>query len=276
MMKKILALSIFALLLASCDKIEQPLKNEYGFVPLPDSSSKVILLEEFTGTSCNNCPKAAAKAKEFQQTFPGQVVLLAIHAGGFAIPNEKHPVDFRTETGNAIYDQFTPIGVPSGMFNRSGDPETVLLSGWDDAIARELSKPALLALNPTLSYDEASKEMRLRTEVIATSNLPAGNYYFSAMLYEDSIVAPQTLPDGTTIDKDYVHMHVLRDKLTASPFGEALVNGAINNGAAYAKSYSITINPDWNLEHLGVVFFVYDRNLSEDTYEVIQAGSAHL
>ncbi|MEQ9261780.1 MAG: Omp28 family outer membrane lipoprotein [Owenweeksia sp.] len=275
-MKKLIVCSfLFSAALMSCNKIDQPLKNEYGFAPLPDSSSKVVLLEEFTGTSCNNCPEAAEKARELYETFPGQVVLLAIHAGGFSIPNDKHPQDFRTQTGNDIYNFFRPQGVPSGMFDRSGHPDPgapLFPSKWDAAIVEELNKPAVLALTPAFNFDETKKELNLRTEIVATSNLPEGDYFFSAFVYEDSIVAPQTLEDGVSIDYDYVHMHMLRGSFTGNSFGESVVEGTLNNGAAYAKAYTIKADEKWNPEHLGAVFFLYDRN----TYEIIQAGSAHL
>ncbi|HAD96038.1 MAG TPA: hypothetical protein DCG19_01465 [Cryomorphaceae bacterium] len=275
MMKRLSVLCGLAVTMMSCTKIDQPLKNEYGFVPLPDSSSKVLLLEEFTGTSCNNCPKAAEKAREFHETFPGQVVLLSIHAGGFAIPNSKHPDDFRTDAGNEIYNFFKPQGVPSGMFDRSGHPTPgapVLLSKWDEAIVEELNKPALMSLTPTFKYDEGTNKLSLRTEIVATSTLPESDYFFSAFVYEDSIVAPQTLEDGVTVEHDYVHMHMLRASFTDNAFGKALVSGSINNGAAYAQEYSIAVDPKWDVNHVGAVFFVYDRN----TYEVVQAGEAHL
>ncbi|MGB0177829.1 MAG: hypothetical protein ACPF9D_11730, partial [Owenweeksia sp.] len=177
-MKKLLALMVLiSVTMMSCTKIDQPLKNEYGFAPLPDSSNKVVLLEEFTGTSCNNCPEAAKKAKELYETFPGQVVLLSIHAGGFAIPNSKHPEDFRTSVGNDIYDFFKPQGVPSGMFDRSGHPDPgapLFPSKWDVAIVEELNKAAVLALTPTLTFKENTRELSLRTEIVATSNLHEG------------------------------------------------------------------------------------------------------
>ena len=86
----------------SCDKIETPLPEAYGefnwdlypFEPStypydisnpannwgPNSNKKGILLEDYTGHKCTNCPSAATIAKDLEEDTSLNVIVASIHA----------------------------------------------------------------------------------------------------------------------------------------------------------------------------------------------------
>ena len=87
---KNLIYSIFIIsFISSCDIIEEPyLNNNAGGV---DTSSnqyvKNILIEDFTGHLCQNCPDAARELEAIHDVYGAQIIGLAIHVGnGFARP----------------------------------------------------------------------------------------------------------------------------------------------------------------------------------------------
>ncbi len=256
----------------ACDKIDQPLQNELGFIKLPDSTNKVVLLEEFTGADCNNCPKAAEKAQDYLASFPGRVVVLSIHESNFAVPDAEHPIDYRVPSGTELYQFFSPIGVPSGMFDRKGYPDdehSKLIGDWDDAMVEALKDTALLEITSDFEYDDVTDEFSLRVNVRALENIADADLYLSTFLIEDSIVSPQTLPNGSIKD-DYVHMHMLRASFEGGGFGDQIAPNSMNDEQIITRNYSLARDAKWNPDHCSAVVFVYNRN----TYEVLQAHHA--
>src|SRR5690349_10996929 len=85
----------------ACDKITDPIVKHAD--TLPDSTDEVlvrnILFEDYTGQDCPNCPDGTGKLKELKASYPN-IIAIAIHAGSFATPSAKFPIDYRTSTGN--------------------------------------------------------------------------------------------------------------------------------------------------------------------------------
>ena len=63
--------------------------------------NRKIILEEFTGVNCVYCPQGHAIAQNLQDNNQGDVFLINIHSGGYAIPNGSQP-DFITQWGVAM------------------------------------------------------------------------------------------------------------------------------------------------------------------------------
>ena len=79
--------------------------------------NKNIVLEEFTGIHCVYCPDGHLMAQNLYNVNPGDVVLINIHAGSYAVPSAGEP-DFRTPFGAAIDGQASVSGYPAGTINR--------------------------------------------------------------------------------------------------------------------------------------------------------------
>jgi hypothetical protein len=106
-------------------------------------NGKVALLEEFTGHLCVNCPEATKLARDLKQTYGDKLLLLTIHAGDLSEPgNEPYQNDLRTSTGTALFNYFTPIGVPTGMVNRTDYLGSVVLfkDSWQPAIKTQIEQ----------------------------------------------------------------------------------------------------------------------------------------
>ena len=108
-------------------------------------SSRVVLLEDYTGHTCTNCPKAAKAAEELKDIYGDQLVILAWHVGYFAEPQGgNYALDLRTEQGaelNQRYD-IDLAGLPKGMVNRIEDNGKQLFnySTWGGIVQKELQK----------------------------------------------------------------------------------------------------------------------------------------
>ncbi len=95
---KITLAGIWVLLLAfsSCEEIAPTIT--------PCQTDRVILVEEFTGIDCVNCPIGAQKLKELSTQNPGKIVIVGIHAGYFA--GEHNGFNLNAEDGELLESQY--------------------------------------------------------------------------------------------------------------------------------------------------------------------------
>lgn len=267
-------------LLISCDTIDEEIVKNYGkdTANVPDTSSseekvRKVLVEDFTGHKCPNCPQAATVLSELEGIYGEQIVPMALHVTSqFASPSlsQGFPAEYRTIDGTALDDFFkiSVSGLPKGMVNRKGYPTNehiVSFSDWGAQVGQLLALPAEAWIKITNTFDEGTNKVN---SVIATeflTDLP-GEYKLSVFLTQDSIISPQL--DGTLgiIVTNYVHKHMLRKSLN-NTFGETIATNPVASSTSINKTYSLVLLPEWTPKNCHIVAFVYNAA----TYEVIQA-----
>lgn len=301
-MNKLFVVTILAFAaLVSCDYVKDPYPegnlniSDTADCPQPTfttvtSHIKKILIEDFTGHTCGNCPKAAKELHQIDSIYPGQIIGIAIHVGGYAIPNPGYNGsdqtaflnDYRTDAGE-LYDATfgaSNFGLPQGMFNRK-DYDAVnqthlkFYPNWKNYAASIVAEPSVVDLQIAVDYNTSNRKLCF---AIKDSFLTAvtGNYNLAVALTQDSIISWQ---DNIGVNKaDYAHRHVLRDVITPSgAFGEVLITGTATAGAKHIKRFGYTIPNNYNnvncdINKCYLVAYIYNT----DTYEVIQAEEVKL
>lgn len=275
-MKKIifiLSIALAGMILApSCDIVEEPyLKSVSGGGPDPGETVRKVLLEDYTGHKCPNCPEAAELAHNFKHIYQEQLVLLTVHAGFYASPDATgdFTADFRTPEGNAIHDHYDFFAYPTGLVNRTGyKGNTVLFtSDWEGAIEAIIDEPAQAKITLTNSYNAGSRTLTCQAETEFMENL-SGTYHICVFIVESDIVSPQKNEQGITLD--YVHNHVLRASMNGTWGGPVGENGLALMSEVQENEYSYVLPSSWVAANCAVVAFVYD----EGTKEVLQAEEA--
>jgi len=282
-MKKIFFYGLIVSLgFSSCDKVEMPyVKNNTGGGDTTVAKVRKVLIEDFTGHTCGNCPGAATTINTIKGTHGDKIVSVALHTNFYAEPAAApYTYDFRTNAGNEYDLFFQPQGWPAGMINRTGYPTTTHwknLGDWGNIVNTLVAVPPDAYIEITNAYNSSTRQLStsIRSEFLNPLN---GTYKLIVLLTEDSIVKPQkdySQPIGQQDIMNYVHRHVLRDCLTSISWGDALISGAIAAGDTAVKTYNYTlpatfpatngIAPNENQCH--VVAYIYDAA----TYEVIQA-----
>ncbi|HRW70335.1 Omp28 family outer membrane lipoprotein [Lentimicrobium sp.] len=272
-------------LISSCDKIEEPFTKKTGSLdtaacPVPEfpavtAVQKRVLLEDYTGHTCVNCPKAAKLAHDLKEVHGDKLVLLAVHAGYFAnpTPGGDFTYDFRTEAGTA-WDVFFGVGMvgnPNGMVNRRGHPNNHIITptAWGANVTDALSTQPLLDLQMINDYDAAERKLctHIKTRFITTLDR---NLRLVVVLAENGIVKPQKNNDpgsgDTPVIEEYVHNHVLRSAIT-STWGSSIAVAGTPNPESLVKSFKYILKEEYVPENCSVIAFVYD----DDTKEVLQA-----
>jgi len=261
---------LLCLVLSSCYEQQKVIEP---FVP---SGNHVVLLEEFTGKGCTNCPKGSRELENLLTQFPNNLVAVSLHAGFFANP-QFFPLgnyDLRTDEGELLINYLSlPIGYPSGVVNRtpvSGDIQ-LGLNQWASAITSAIQVPPAIELSIVRTYDALTRQVVVTVNGIGKEVLE-GEIRLSIMLTESGIVDAQDDLEAGGIVLDYVHKHVLRDMLTPST-GANILDG-ISVGQTFSQTYSKTLEDIWVADDMEIIAFVSLVNGSN--FPVLQAATVHL
>lgn len=263
----------------SCDKVT----DIYETPPEPVDSRRKVLIEDFTGHKCGNCPRAARLIYDsLQNIYPGQIISYGVHAGFYAKPLSLpgvgcDTVDYRCDAGNKwdTLFQVTAQGNPTGMVNRIdysvSNDQVKYASQWPAAVATLLQREAdaLIDIKNTYSNSTRSLNTTVTTEFLKSLS---GTYKLVVVITEDSIVSCQKDDDfpPTYLIQDYVHRHVLRGAINGH-LGEAITLNP-QEGDSESKTYNFLLNPNWIDNNCSIIAFVYN----EDTYEIVQVDEKKL
>lgn len=263
------------LLFAACDIIEAPyyenpasqlpadeqcLADAAAAEPFSEPIRRKVLVEEMTGHQCGNCPEAGELIHTLKaNTFPGQMVVVAIHAGALALPKssgEKFTTDFRSSKGNQLYSQLNPFDVvPLGLINR--DAIILGAGSYQSEITKALNESPEAGLRIFNCFDPDSLTLTSVVDIKYLIDAPASDRLILYVI-EDNIVDWQKDYRFNEPDlPDYTHKSVFRDAIT-SVSGTEISSGAIAPDDTFTLSFTYQLNPGWDPTNCKVVAFIYD------------------
>lgn len=247
------------LLLTACSNIDE---DERLIYVEPAEVNRPVLIEDFTGQACVNCPNATAAIHELQDTYGEEnVIAVAIHCGPFAHLRSNMGNAFLSDLGTKLGDEYYThwnIEAQPGVKINRGAP-IYDTNQYAAAVANELKKTS------TVHFDAVEFSNNAVLVNLSSSDRVEGR--LQVWIVEDSINArdPQTkyqqfMPDGSR-RQDYVHNHVFRASLTNDAYGEPVTLEAGNK--SYTQVFYLQGNEALdNFEHLwqkqylsAVVFF---------------------
>ena len=200
---------------SGCEKIENPYytTDPEPNIPLFADSVKKVLLEDYTGIRCVNCPAAAKLAEEIADASRTRVIVMAVHAGHLAQPVPPYTLDLRCPEGNAYFKDFDISGNPMGIINRfqkSAGSFEYTSSEWATAIKDELQKPLTFKLKAEGSLTDNGTAINAKITYTATGTATA-EHNLLVFLVEDGIVGSQLGKEGHI--ENYLFHNVLRETL---------------------------------------------------------------
>ncbi len=266
----------FTAFLVICLSLAGCYEEQRVIVPFVPSGNRVILIEEFTGKGCTNCPKGSRELENLLTQFPNNLVAVSLHAGFFANP-QFFPLgtyDLRTEQGEFLIEYLSqPIGYPSGVVNRTsvnGDMQ-ITLNQWASAITSAIQVPPAIDLSIVRTYDVQSRQLIVTVSGIGKEVL-SGEIRLSIMLTESGIIDAQDDFEAGGIVDDYEHKHVLRDMMT--PVAGAPVLNSIATGQTFSETFTKTLDAGWEADKMEIIAFV--SLINGNDFPVIQATTLHL
>ncbi len=275
-MKNIIFTFFATLCLFTCDEIPPDVGTGGGGPTPPDPTEVVrkVLIEEFTGVRCVNCPAGSEAIEQLLDIHGDRLVAVSIHAGFFAIPYNESLYDLKTEDGSNVLSLLgDPIGFPTAVINRKlFDGETGLQLGrtkWAGLIDQELTQKAVAKLDFNADYDSSSREVEFDVDLEYLETLSLDNPRLTIYILENNIQDYQETPEGKI--SDYNHKHVLRDAITAFD-GDPLSNGT-TIGTVENLSYSYTLPDDWVASNVNAIAFFHNGG---DEKDILQVEELHI
>lgn len=225
-------LLFFLLLLGVLSCKEEPLRVS---LISPEPTERNILIEEFTGVRCVNCPQGTDEILNLQSVYGGNVIAVAIHAGFFAQRYPDSKFDFKTPEGVSIEEWLgAPLGYPAAVINRVQFPgeqsRQLNRQSWAGHIATEVQRAPLVRITLNVTYNSQTRTLDASLLILAEETIDFPTR-LSIMLTEDNIIDPQAdvaAPTGKTVD--YRHRHVLRTMLTnfdGNPLASSMTKGQV-------------------------------------------------
>lgn len=253
---KLTILTIVAASLFACDTIDE---NE-RYVQLETIEAKRnVLLEEFTGQNCPNCPTAHETAAKLKEQYGEALITVSIHAGPFAFAEgSKSFPTFKTPEGDTYADAWGITTYPAGVINRTSGNTSY--SDWATIVRDEIQKVAELdiELAATLNADKTAVS-------ISTALKPLNDIEGSLQLWitESGMISRQK--NGSETIREYEHNHVYRTSVNGVG-GESV---SLSSNVFKTFNHSIDVKENWNAEKLSVVAFVYN---SSGVLQVVETG----
>lgn len=238
---------------------------------VPALGDRKVLVEEFTGVRCVNCPAGATELDNLRGIYGDRLVVVSVHSGDFSTPYTDSKFDFRTPEGTTLEKNLgAPLGYPTAVINRKKfTGQTGLQVGrslWAGLISSETSDASTVNLSFEKTYNATTRTYQMSIKAVENVKDALKNVVFSAIVTEDNILDNQETPTGKKAD--YKHRHVFR--------GFAANDVAINStGLATANfSFNGVLNQNWVAENCSVVLVLGQKN--GDTRAVLQVAETKI
>ncbi len=273
MKKSLLTLSSFLFLGVTVFGQSLPVSQSQGY--------KTAVLEELTGIKCQFCPDGHRLANEVADANPGKVILVNIHAGGYA----NATPDFRTPAGNAINSFFAPDGYPTGSVQRTAVGGKLALDrgSWAGLIESVLNEQSPANVAMSAEIDVTTRILKVKVEIFYTQAQAAGTKHFlNVGILQDGLISTQTganynptaiLPNGK-----YEHKHMFRGFVNAGgTWGDTIVadqSGVITKEYEFTLPASITGN-DLDLSKLSFYSILHNGKKTTTTSQIITGAQVN-
>ncbi|MBO4800977.1 MAG: Omp28 family outer membrane lipoprotein [Bacteroidaceae bacterium] len=239
-------IALAALCVTACTGIA--LEDRLIHEKLPDSR-RAVLIEDFTGQRCINCPNAADKIAQLKKEYgDSAIIAVGIHSGPLAVFSRGKILGLRTEEGDTYYEHWGVQEEPTGYINRTGSISTI--DKWDEMVRTAVQQPSPIELILICDYQEAGRKADITVQALSNEHL---NAKLQLWITESDITAQQAMPDGSN-NPNYVHQHVFR----ASVNGTWGTDITLPEAETILQDFTATIPDDWKPEHLAVVAFIYN------------------
>ena len=223
-MKKILLHLIYIiaapalLLLTGCDEVDEA--DRYVYVK-PAAVGRNILIEDYTGQRCVNCPTGNDQLHALQE-----------------------------QDGEDYYNHWKVENQPSIFIDRVTLNETT--TAWPTLVRDELQKPASLKLTAkATAYSAADSLCTFEVYAQGTDGTTTG--HVQLWITEDGITDFQYMLDGS-VNREYVHNHVYRMAVNGL-WGDDF---SIKEGEEKTLPYTCKLKGGWKPENMHMVAFVYN------------------
>lgn len=240
------------------------IRTDSTFVaPAPAPQQRIVLMEEFSGVRCVQCPAGHVVTKEILDAHPGRVVAATIHAGPAEL-TARYPSsaeDYRIDEGPVLFNIMEggsglPIaGLDRVLFNGEQFIGISQKEQWASKVVLEMAKATPVNIYLYHDYNATTRQLDVYVQMRYTEAVEVA-HHLSIHLTESGIVDRQLTPASSAPQPDYVHDHVLRTMMTSAS-GDLIIPEKVE-GRVVVKSYSMILPDHWVPEEMEIIAFVHE------------------
>lgn len=269
-MKPIYTCFLILILLQGCTIIDRDdyLKDYTPSIP-EGADVRFVLLEDYTGIRCKNCPSAAALIATLSEVYGKRLIPVSIHAGYYARP--INGVDLQTVAGNEYDDYFQIKGYPQGIVNRRlyKEAEFYPKDQWSGAI-ESVPERAEFGIELHIDYSATDRSYTINTDITRFESKGGKEPVLIFWLVEDNIITPQMMESGET-DYNYCQRHVFRGALN-NTWGESVALSDAVNIPSKQQEKCYILPEAYEEKNCSIVALLCDR----DSKEILQVKECSL
>ncbi|MCA6364949.1 MAG: Omp28-related outer membrane protein [Bacteroidetes bacterium] len=241
------------------------------------AQTKRVLIEEFTGAECGNCPPQSYAMLTWVQQHSTNNILYCIHEG-FIPDNMSSPF-----TNEILVEFASPFGTfnPAVMIDRTrfpwlGSEPFINVDGFDSVATRiYTTEPPKVDVNIQGTYNSSTRQINATVNTTFLQNIPAGDYRINLYLVEDSVIGngmgwdqrcydstfaathyPGQYNSATHYIVGYPHRHVLRSSLTGTWGTAGIIPNTPVLNTPYSTNLTYNVPANYNDQRIYLVAFV--------------------
>lgn len=245
---KLLYTILPALALVSCSDYDDP---DSRFTPVEGAEqNRNVLMIEFTGQNCVNCPTAHEEIEGYEKQFGERFISVSIHgyAAQMGLPNAM-PQALGTDDGVEYNKMFAIESWPNAVIDWNSGKLGANYGKWLETINADMAKQTYLEIEPKATFADGKIEV---AATLSSEYKAYRNVKYMVWLIESGITAMQITPSGAMNPK-YVHNNVFRATLC----GLTGIDVTVEAGEPLNLTHSIEKNQKWVAENMAAVVFVY-------------------
>ena len=204
-----------------------------------EPANRNVILEEFTGRGCGYCTDGHRIANELMANNPGRLWAINIHAGGYAQTSYPNMI---TQDGNTIHGGFQISGYPTGVVNRT-TAAGQSRSAWAGIASQQLNQTSECNVAGMAIVNPQTRLATITVEVYYTGNSTVDQNFLTVAMLQDSILGSQAdygnYNPTQWLNGQYVHMHILRDVISESAWGDPI--SPTTQGTLITRTYEYEI-----------------------------------
>lgn len=257
----------------ACDKI--PEDETRIASDLPEWQGKTVVLEDFTGVGCTNCPDAAEIAHGLQTLMGDKLIVVELHATtaqvaeSLTAPIEAGDADLRNAAA-AVYSIYWKVaGLPCGLINRKQAPGEVLSRArWRGTAIGVYGEAPVATIEAEASLSGST------ITVTAKGSFPQayqtdGEIRVLTMILEDGFSVTQVVHGEH--QAGYIHNHVLRHVIDEA-WGVKVLDAKPAANSMFNYTGTVNVESNWNTANLSVAVLLCNN----ETKEILNAAKVKL